>query len=360
MATLLKNQIDQKFIEVLATELNHTVPHFQSVAFKKSLLDKNWSSLELKQRIRKISIHLGKFIPGTYKQQINVLKKVVPKSQGLGTLAFPDFVEVHGLNDWTTSLSALKFFTPYMSSEFAIRPFILKNHTTMMQTLLEWADHPNPHIRRLSSEGCRPKLPWSFPLKKLINDPNDILPILEKLKNDSSMYVRKSVANNINDISKNHPSVILKLAKKWKGKSQATDWIIKHGLRTLLKKGNPEALKIFGISHKTSIKVNSFKVIPHKIKLPAKMDLNVKLISTSKKSETLRLEYSIFYKKKNGSLSKKVFQWKQTQLKQGTHHFQKSHTFKKMTTRTYYPGEHFIELILNGLPQRKIKFVITG
>ena len=156
------------------------------------------------------------------------------------------------------SIQCLERYTLYSSSEFAVRPFIINHEKRMLLQLLEWSNHENEHVRRLASEGCRPQLPWGKALTKYKKDPTVILKILENLKADSSLYVRKSVANNLNDISKTHPDLMIALVRGWYGKNRQTDWVVKHGCRTLLKMGNPEVLSLFGFQHSDTIVIADF------------------------------------------------------------------------------------------------------
>ena len=177
------------------------------------------------------------------------MKKTLPLVSEFGfvKMIFPDFVEVYGLDDWEASIPALEEFTQQTSAEFAIRPFIVRYPERTMAQMLEWAGHAHEGVRRLSSEGCRPRLPWAIALSALKADPSPILPILDRLKGDPSESVRRSVANNLNDISKDNPDVVIGVLRRW----QADDTdemhrLTSHALRTLLKAGNLDALALLG------------------------------------------------------------------------------------------------------------------
>jgi 3-methyladenine DNA glycosylase AlkC len=351
MAEPLKNYIDKKFISTLASFVAQNDPTFSQKQFTALVLNKDWSKKELKARVRHLSLSLGETLTGNYKQQVATLKKVVPHTSGLGRMVFPDFVEVFGQEDFKTSLSALQFFTPYFSSEFAIRPFIKKQPQLLMKLLATWSTNSNEHIRRLASEGCRPRLPWSFKLQEFIDDPQPVLKILENLKNDPSLYVRKSVANNLNDISKDHPELVLKLAKQWIGKSEHTDWILKHALRTLLKKGNQKALKLFGVGRTKNISVQSLRLKNSSFKIGSRLEFSVRLLNNNKKEELVRVEYAIHYLKKSGGYSKKVFKMTEKYLQQGIHNLERHHSLCQMTTRKHIAGVHVLDIVVNGETQ---------
>lgn len=228
MAEALKNQYNYKSLYTLAVDLHSHYPLFQVAAFLNATIDDTWEQLELKERITKISKQLGHYLPSDYKSAIDILDKVVMNyGIWLNNYAgfFPTFVEIYGQKeaDFDTSIAALARYTVYASSEFAVRPFILKQKERMMQQMYLWANHENELVRRLASEGCRPQLPWAQSLPDFKKDPSPILPILNQLKNDPSLHVRKSVANNLNDISKTHPKLVIDIAKRWYGDNKETD-----------------------------------------------------------------------------------------------------------------------------------------
>ena len=209
----LKDYYSRDFVRRLASELRKGSPSFDAIGFEKKVLYRNWKNLELKERVRHISTCMNRHLPFDYKKQIAILEKAAPGFTGLEGFVFPDFVEVFGLEDFDTSVRALERFTEYSTSEFAVRPFLIRYEAKMMQQMLRWAEHPNHHVRRLASEGCRPRLPWAIALVAFKKDPAPVLPVLELLKNDPSEYVRRSVANNLNDIAKDHPGLTLEIRK---------------------------------------------------------------------------------------------------------------------------------------------------
>ncbi len=183
-----------------------------------------------------------------YEDALSILKEVAPKFTDFESMVFPEFVDVYGQEHFELSLEALSYFTQFGSSEFAIRSFMNKDVDKVMDYMYELARHEHPYVRRFASEGCRPKLPWAKSVKALSDKMYllKIVGILDLLKNDPSEFVRKSVANNLNDISKLDPDLVLDKAYSWHGHTKETDWILKHGLRTLLKKGNKRALELWG------------------------------------------------------------------------------------------------------------------
>ena len=174
---------------------------------------------------------------------------------------------------------AIERITQFTSCEFAVRPFIIKYPKEMMKQMLVWSKHEHWGVRRLSSEGCRPRLPWAMALPNLKENPAPIIPILENLKNDISRFVRLSVANNLNDIAKDNPETVISLVKKWQGKSENVNWVIKHGSRTLLKQGNADVMEIFGFDTTKDITVKDFKISTPKVKIGDSLEFGFKLIS---------------------------------------------------------------------------------
>ena len=262
MPELMKDRYyNSNTIGELASRVKAAYPAFQADAFVCDIMDETWAALELKARMRRITVSLGKHLPSDYEQALGILDKVIASYPvGIvdsGLLYFPDFVEVYGQNErhWDLSMAALERYTPYSTAEFAVRPFIIGHEARMMAQMAVWAGHDNEHVRRLASEGCRPALPWGQALNSFKEDPAPVLRILEKLKADPSLYVRKSVANNLNDISKTHPALIAQLARDWYGQSEHTDWIVKHGCRTLLKKGNRDGLRNFGFADADCVQI---------------------------------------------------------------------------------------------------------
>jgi 3-methyladenine DNA glycosylase AlkC len=260
--------------------------------------------------------------------------------------------------DWDVSIDAMETVTKYASAEFVVRPFIIKNEKRMMAQMYEWSKNENEHIRRLSSEGCRPLLPWATSLNSFKKDPTPVLPILEGLKTDISAYVRKSVANNLNDISKTHPDLVVKIAKDWYGKNSETNWIVKHACRTLLKKGNRDVLEIFGYSNTTSIKVTGFKVDKTDITIGNELVFSFEI--ETKEETKVRLEYGIDYVKSNGKRNRKIFQISEILLKANyKKYYQKKHSFENVSTRKHYAGTHSITLIVNGIERGNLDFELT-
>jgi len=343
----IKNCFNKKFIQSLATDIQSYYPAFDIKSFTRTIFSNDWNKKELKQRMRHISITLHEYLPANYKKALTILKKTSRQSSGFEYMLFPDFIEVYGLDHYDESIKALEYFTKHSSSEFAVRPFIVKYNTQMMEQMGLWATSDNHHVRRLASEGCRPRLPWAMALPKFKQSPKPVIKILDRLRNDESEYVRRSVANNLNDISKDHPDLIIDIAKKWLGKNPEMDWLVKHGCRTLLKKGEPDILSLFGYStpdHITTTQLTSTT----KLNIGDDLLFSFAIKSKKKPLGKLRIEYAIDFVKSNKKLSRKIFKVTEGNYDTLSKQINKKHSFRLITTRTYYPGLHKLAIIING------------
>ena len=351
-------------IHELAMRVSLIYSTFLADDFITDIMDETWDTLELKARMRRITINLGKYLPPDYKHALGILDKTIAEypvgNVDSGLLYFPDFVEVYGQDEchWDLSMAALERDTQYSTAEFAVRPFIIRHEARMMAQMASWTDHDNEHVRRLASEGCRPAVPWGQALNSFKKDPTPVLRILDRLKADPSLYVRKSVANNLNDISKTHPDLIVGFAKDWYGKNEHTDWIIKHGCRTLLKKGNRDVLGIFGFADVDSVDIENFSLDAASICIGE--DLLFSFQIEARRETKVRLEYGIDYVKANGMRSRKIFKISELSLKEHQKKsYSKKHSFAEVSSRKHYPGIHSVTLIVNGVEKGTLNFEVS-
>jgi 3-methyladenine DNA glycosylase AlkC len=340
----------------LADAVRQVHPAFDRERFIDLVHDDEWEARELKQRMRHLSHCLHATLPEDYPQALDILKRVIPSFRGLQAMVFPDYVECYGLDHWELSLPALATFTTFGSSEFAVRPFLARDPARAMAYVRAWAEDENVDVRRLASEGCRPQLPWAMDLPAFREDPSPILPILETLKDDPSDYVRKSVANNLNGISKDHPDLVLDICERWYGHSRERDWIVKHACRTMLKAGNRRALLLFGFADPTHLHVETLvldrEMLPIGEALPYSFDLYVERGKPAK----VRLELGVYYRKARGNLSRKIFQLGEGTYEPGRHRISRAHSFRDRSTRKHHPGEHQLSIIVNGVEKARTSF----
>ncbi|MEM7375057.1 MAG: DNA alkylation repair protein [Bacteroidota bacterium] len=356
MAIPLKEYFSTELYDRLAESLSRQLPDFPKQAFLNSIFSEDWKNLELKERSRHTTIILGNYLPDVYKDAIEVLKGMIQEWRDRGIeghsieyMFLPEFIEVFGLEQYEQSVLAMEEITQFFSCEFAVRPFFIRYQKDMCRQMSEWTTHPNHHVRRLASEGIRPRLPWAMALPAFKEDPSPILPILEQLKNDPSEYVRRSVANNLNDISKDHPEVVLEVCTRWKGLSPETDKLVKHACRTLLKAGNPAALALFGLGYNAGIQLQDLQLEQSSIQLGEYLHFTCTVSNQNPHPQIIRLEYAIYYQKANGSLSRKVFKISEKEYApQDSIRIERRQHFKRISTRRYHSGLHQLSIILNG------------
>ncbi|RIV31635.1 DNA alkylation repair protein [Flagellimonas lutimaris] len=364
MAKLFKNIYNQKFFDALIDAVLQIKSDFDKKSFLTSIFDKEWQNRELKRRMRHIAIVLKHHLSENFSKNVDTLLLLIHqlenngiKEESIEFMFIPDFIELYGLEDYNTSVKAFEGITQFTSCEFAVRPFIIKYEDKMMKQMHLWANHKHEMVRRLATEGCRPRLPWAMAIPSLKNNPDPIIPILERLKNDQSETVRRSVANNLNDISKDNPNTVIRLAKSWQGKTIETDWVIKHACRTLLKQGDSAVLKLFGFGSVENIKINNLEITTPKVKIGTFLEFTFELKNMNSSATKIRLEYGIYYQKANRTLSRKVYKISEKEyLENSLTIIHRKQSFKIITTRKFYFGKHQLSIIINGKEFNKIDF----
>jgi 3-methyladenine DNA glycosylase AlkC len=364
MSEPLKLMYNVQFFERLCPVLTEVIPDFNERKFIHAVFNDKWPDLELKQRTRQITLALHQCLPVDFSKAVDLIVNVSAQLRRQGWeqhypfIFLPDYIEVYGLENFAVSMKGLEECTKLVSAEFAVRPFIVRYQEQAMKFMLSWSTHPEPAVRRLSSEGCRPRLPWAMGLPAFKKDPSSILPILENLKSDMSEYVRRSVANNLNDIAKDHPDIVLNVAKKWRGKSVETDWILKHGCRTLLKKGQKEALHLHGFNPTVKADIKNLK-LSNKVPVGRHLEFEFDFSHREKRSALFRFEYAIDYLTRTGKTSRKVFKLNENVYPPDSLvHFTRKQSFKNFTTRKHYKGKHYLSILANGKELAKSEFLV--
>lgn len=367
MAEPLKNIFSRRLIEPFTVELRAVFPTFREKQFLQHLFDEQWEPLELKQRVRRISQVLREYLPPEYPDALQVLVGTTERylNQHGDKLTFeytflPDFVEAFGVAHPDVSIPALETLTRWSSAEFAVRPFLQHYPERMYRQMLLWSEHSSPMVRRLSSEGIRPRLPWGMGVPALKRDPAPILPILERLKNDPAETVRRSVANNLNDIAKDHPNIVLDIAARWLGQNPETDWIVRHACRGLLKKGNANALAHFGYQKGVEgIQIQDLSCTSQ-VAIGGRLDFAFRIVNNADSSAAIRLEYAIDYQTLSGKTSIKVFKIKECTLGAGQSLLlEKYQRFQDFTTRKHFPGKHKLSILVNGTALNDCSFEVV-
>ena len=353
----LKDQIDTRLVTQIADRIQVIYPDFASADFVQAV-DADLHTLELKPRFGLIADQFNQFLPSHYPDAVQILVDILDEDShqfepiddaGFRMLSVPTFVEKYGTDHFEASMDAMYIITRYTSCEFAIRPFIMKFPEESLERLYTWVHDENEHVRRLVSEGTRPRLPWASQLPDFIADPSPTLDLLQHLRDDPCLYVRRSVANHLNDITKDHAERVLDTLEAWqKGASEGTNWLINHALRTLIKKGDSRALALLGFGD-SKVELVDLEVSPKTLYFGNNLTITFDLKSTADTLQNLMIDYVIHFVKANGKTAPKVFKLKKAKLDGGkTLSIQKSHSIRPITTRKYYGGTHRIEIQVNG------------
>ena len=359
MAEPLKNIFSRPLLESFAAEIVAVHPKFDTPDFLARVFKAGWADLELKQRVRHISHSFQAFLPENYAEAVGVLvratERLIARHGEKLTFEYtflPDFVEVFGADAPDVSVPALEILTQWSSAEFAVRPLLLRHPERMHAQMLAWSQHPSAMVRRLASEGFRPRLPWGMGVPSLKRDPAPILPVLENLKNDPAETVRRSVANNLNDISKEHPALALDIARRWFGHSPETDWVVRHACRGLLRKGHADALAHFGFEQGVAGIEVSGLVFQPSVAVGGVFEFAFSVKNTAAQPAKIRLEYGIDYLTGTGKVSQKVFKIKELELPAGgVDNIARRQRFQDFTTRKHFPGPHRLRILVNGQSQ---------
>ncbi|MGB0991660.1 MAG: DNA alkylation repair protein [Akkermansiaceae bacterium] len=356
--TLMKDGLGEAAVERIISGLQAAGAEFSTAGFRKDALS-SLHRLELKDRVSHLILVMHRHLPESFPQAAAILGRIRDHwdegAEGDAHRSFAawpviDYVAEHGLNHPAISLPLLRYLTPMFTAEWAIRPFIENHPEETYQQMLLWCMDGDEHVRRLASEGIRPRLPWGKQLTEYIRDPSPIISLLENLKDDPSDYVRRSVANNLNDISKDHPDLVIETCARWKQeKVKAREWIIRHATRTLVKAGHPDVFSLLGFTQKPEVRVAAPEVSPQTIRLGQNLTIKVGIKSAAKQEQRLVIDYALHLMKANGRTMPKVFKWKNLTLKPDEEVvLEKKHPFKVITTRRYYAGDQKVSIMVNG------------
>ena len=257
----LKLTLGEKAITQLGANLQFIHPQFDKNGFISHALNEI-EELGITQRSAHISESMRKFLPQVYSEALEILvKSLTPplkktEGNGLASMFYMphcSYIAKYGVDSsfnsdidpFDISIQAQYELTKRFTCEFSIRPFIMADENRTLNVLYKWIHDGDPHVRRLCSEGTRSRLPWATKIDSFVKDPSPTIPILEALKNDPDLYVRRSVANHVGDIAKDHMDVALDLCEEWlKDASPELKWVIRHALRNPFKKGIERAIAI--------------------------------------------------------------------------------------------------------------------
>lgn len=359
MAEPLKNHFGPDVPSRIGDMILMVYPEFHREAFLSKTLD-GFQGLEIMDRARRISAVLAKTLPQDRAKAIDLLLRSLkededgPVRAGMGAflyLPYIFFVAEQGLDCFETSMRAQYELTKVFTAEFSIRAFLDARTEETLDRLRIWARDPDHHVRRLVSEGTRPRLPWASRLKGFQEDPAPVLELLELLKDDPEEYVRRSVANNLNDISKDNPDLVVGVARRWwKGGSPDRKRLVRHALRTLIKAGDPGALGVLGFGSDSPARVERVSCEPKDLRIGGKVRVEVEISNPSKSETGALVDLRVHFVKANGASSPKVFKGAQRTLGSGeTATVRKTISVAQHSTRTHYPGTHRVDVMLNGI-----------
>lgn len=364
-----KNLFNKTTVLRISKALVKAWPQFDHKSFVKNS-ERDLQPLELKERVNYLAIKLHGHLPADHEKAIALLVKSLKHEKknpdGLDQFSvwpLTHYVSLYGLDHFDISLNALKEMTKVFTSEFAVRAFFIKDEARTLAYMKTCSTDQNDHVRRWASEGSRPLLPWGSKLQCFVDNPEATWSLLETLKNDPSEYVRKSVANHVNDHSKNHPDLVIEKLLKWhhqEDKSPELSWVIKHSSRTLIKKGFKKAFLLHGVDD-AKIKIVEEKILTKKIQLGEKLKVLVTLQNLSLKNEAMViLDHELHLKKASGKHLIKVFKGKKIKLGKGeTATLEMSIPLKPVTTRVYYPGEQLWNVKINGVSGKPMAFKLN-
>lgn len=376
MAEPLKYLLNDTVPPRIAAMVRRAWRKFDTTAFLQQV-QPGYESLELMARGQRIAHALQAHLPQDVPRALGVLVDSMDPSMGIDAAGEPDagdrpysaflylphsiYIGTHGLPHFEAAMAAQHALTQRFTAEFSIRPYLLHHQGATLARLRDWAQDDNAHVRRLVSEGTRPRLPWAPRLPAFQNNPQLALPLLDALKDDPSSYVRRSVANHLGDIAKDHPELAVGTARTWlQGAPAPREALVRHGLRFLIKRSDAGALDALGVGHVVALDVRAARVLPARARIGDKVRIEVELHNPTPQSQRVLADLKVHYVKAHGGAAPKVFKLQTLNIPPGaTVAVGKTLSLQQMTTRTHYPGAHQVELVLNGRPQPLGQFQLS-
>ncbi len=354
----LRDVFNHALVEDIAKRVASHAPRFSAADFVTEVAT-GLPALALKGRSRLIAEKLHHFLPAPFPKALRLLNLAmgaddrsggIEGMSGFRFMPFLDFVGMYGVDTPEISFDALEIMTKYFSAEFAIRPFLARHTALTLARARGWARHPDWRVRRLASEGLRPRLPWAERVPPLIGDPMPVIRILDVLRADPHPNVRNSVANSLNDIAKDHPALAVATAARWNKSGDATSsWIAKRGLRTLIKAGDAAALKVCGFDTKAPVTLAAFRLAPTTARIGGQVAFSFRLSLRGGGAATVAVDYALSRPLANGASAEKVFKLAVKKLVPGAPlKLAGKVNLKQLSTRRYYPGRYAVTIIANG------------
>ncbi|MFT3709855.1 MAG: DNA alkylation repair protein [Archangium sp.] len=368
----LKSFFSAALVQRMAGELAKAHPAFPSKAFIRDA-SRGLDELELLDRARHLARALATHLPRAFPDAVEVLLRSLgpqiegDENLGLGMAPFfylPAlmFIAEHGVAHFDLALDAQREITKRCSAESSIRTFIAHDPERAWKTFEKWVRDDNAHVRRLVTEGTRLRLPWAMRVPWLDANPKRIVAILDQLKDDSSSMVRRSIANNLNDLGKFEPELVFATCERWlkTSKGEETRAMVEHALRTAVKRGDARALKLLGFGGKPSVKLEDVRFEPQRVPIGQSVDFTFSLRSTSKQKQDLLVDAAVHFVKAKGTTFAKVFKLNRVSLEPGASAALRVRVSLKVhTTRKPQPGTHRVDVLVNGVSISAGKFEVS-
>lgn len=327
------------------------------------------NGLTFSERGRAVADALQRDLPKTYPAMEKIFRKALRDTQSAGWLIMP-VAEVTARTalasardaDFEAGLQFLAALTPRLTAEFAIRAFLTADLERSLAVIAGWATHRDPHVRRLASEGTRPRLPWAKQIPALKRRPETTLPILDALYRDDEEYVRRSVANHLNDISRASPDLAVTTARRWLATpADTTPQLVRRALRSLIKQANADALSLLGFAPTGQVVSSTLAIDTAEVAVGGELNFECVLENTGTEPVRIAVDYVLHFQKSNGAMAPKIFKLAVRTLAGGERiTLNKAHSFRPITTRVHYPGAHAIELQINGIRANRTVFDLVG
>jgi 3-methyladenine DNA glycosylase AlkC len=367
----LKTFFSPALVRRLASDVAAVEASFDRAAFVRDAT-RGLDALELLDRGRHIAGALGRYLPPDYPDALAVLVRSLgpehagDEMAGAGMAPFyylPHvlFVAARGLDDFEASMQAQYELTKRFTAEASIRPFIARDPERAFAYLRQWTRDSNAHVRRLVSEGTRLRLPWAPRVRWLDEHPDRVLALLEDLKDDSASYVRRSVANNLNDLGKVHPALLLRTAARWlHGAPPERPALVEHALRSAVKRGDREALHLLGYGRKPSVIIENISFTPRRVAIGGRVAIRFTVRNAGRVRQHLLVDLAVHFVKARAT-SAKVFKLKRVVLPaSGRLRLDTSVSLAVHTTRVPRPGRHAVDAVVNGIRHRIGSFTVHG
>lgn len=363
----LKRHFDGGCARAIGEQLTAVVADFDVDSYATEV-DSRVGPLELKDRVLVLAQGLRSRLPGDYQEAVALLVaslgEELGESEGMFNTSWylmpvARFIEEYGLEHAQPSLEAIREVTRRHTGEFAVRPYLVAHHELTMTHVRAWARDDSLNVRRLASEGIRPRLPWAPRFAPFVADPSAVIEVIDVLIDDPSPYVRKSVANNLNDIAKDHPELAVATAGRWLSESDSdrTAWIVNHGLRTLIKSGHAGALEVVGSGYDPALRVERVQVEPARVVIGDSMRITAEVVNETGQARRVVVDYELEFPAARGAVTSKVFKLAQVDVAPGRRvTVTKRHFFRVVRTRTYRPGRHAVRVQANGASSPPVAF----